>query len=347
MSLPLIEVRVITYKRPALLRRALGGLCNQTYTNWKAIVYDDSPEAEAFDVVARMRDDRIICRPNAKNLGAALNLCQAFGPEPLVESSVFACVLEDDNYFEPTLLERNVEVLTSVPEPVLARNFRMVDIQADGTVAWTPGEPLRTMYGGQSKVLSYRDRVREAFFTFTIGNLSYFWRFNVGVNLSALEPYNASLSEPRRAVNFRQDCRYEPEALSVFGRFVCKDQSPRIGEATGGSLLHRLSHLSQIYFTQDLKQRWTQDLRQPIDLIVEEARSRAGGTAALYHLAETGLPSAILALRPEIPWRRLLKTVPLRLAYAHRYGKDRRSSLLWQNDLRPQSIELPVTSTSA
>ena len=318
MPQPKVEVRIITYKRPALLRRALTGLCNQTYIDWRAVVYDDSPEQESLEVVAQMHDPRIECRPNPRNLGAALNLCRAFAPEPVFADSEFACVLEDDNLFTPTLLEENVKSLEFNSEPVLARNFLMVDIEEDGTFTSNPDEPMRSLHGSQPRVITYRDRVLEAFFTYTIGNLSYFWRLHRGIDLSALEPYNASISEPRRAVSFRDDCRYEPEPLAVFGRFVCKKQSPRSG-AAGSVQRHRLAHLSQLHFTRDLVRRWTQDLREPMDVVLQQARKRNEGGTALFHLAEVGVPSAMLALRSGRQWLNLLKTIPLRMKYSRQY----------------------------
>ncbi|RBP48117.1 glycosyl transferase family 2 [Roseimicrobium gellanilyticum] len=318
MSRPKVEVRIITYKRPALLRRALAGLYSQTYTDWRAVVYDDSPDQESLAIVNELGDARIECRPNAKNLGAALNLCKAFAPEPVFDDTEFACVLEDDNLFQPTLLEENVKSLQANKEPVLARNFLMVDIEEDGSFTSNPDEPMRSLYGSESRVITYRDRVLEAFFTYTIGNLSYFWRLHRGVNLSALEPYNASLSEPRRAVSFQDDCRYEPEPLAVFGRFVCKKQSPRSGSA-GGVLRHRLAHLSEVYFTRDQVRRWTRDVRESMDAVLKQARERSEGATAIFHLAEAGVPAAILALRSGRQWLNLLKTIPLRITYSPQY----------------------------
>jgi glycosyltransferase involved in cell wall biosynthesis len=45
-GMSLCEVRIPTYKRPDLLKRALSNLRKQTYDNWQAIAFDDSPEQE-------------------------------------------------------------------------------------------------------------------------------------------------------------------------------------------------------------------------------------------------------------------------------------------------------------
>lgn len=74
----LCEVRIPTYKPPGLLRRSLSSLVEQTYSNWNAIVLDDSLEQEAKNVVNKFNDDRIIYKPNEKNIGRAKNIDYAF-----------------------------------------------------------------------------------------------------------------------------------------------------------------------------------------------------------------------------------------------------------------------------
>ena len=44
---PLCEVRVPTFRRPTLLKRALLSLIDQTYSNWRCIVFDDCQEKSA------------------------------------------------------------------------------------------------------------------------------------------------------------------------------------------------------------------------------------------------------------------------------------------------------------
>jgi hypothetical protein len=77
--------------------------------------------------------------------------------------------------------------------------------------------------------------------------------------------------------------------------------------------------LSQLHFTRDLARRWTQDLREPMDVVLQQARKRSEGDTALIHLAEAGVPSAMLALRSGRQWLNLLKTIPLRIKYTRQY----------------------------
>ena len=92
-----VEVRTPTYRRPALLERALRSLIGQSYPHWHCIVLDDEPGGgEARQVCANLDDRRIIYRPNARNLGVGANIDAAFVRPPLSDST-HACVLEDDN----------------------------------------------------------------------------------------------------------------------------------------------------------------------------------------------------------------------------------------------------------
>ncbi|MEO0903114.1 MAG: glycosyltransferase, partial [Bacteroidota bacterium] len=110
-STPFCEVRVTTYKRPDLLKRALTSLQEQTYPFWKAIVLDDSPEREGADVVRKINDLRIIYRANPKNLGRNKNIDFAFQSRNIIGGR-YACILEDDNYFFPDFIESNIQSLT-------------------------------------------------------------------------------------------------------------------------------------------------------------------------------------------------------------------------------------------
>jgi len=59
----LCEVRVPTFRRPKLLRRALLSVLEQTYSNWRCVVLDDCPDGSARSIVEAIQDHRkIICK---------------------------------------------------------------------------------------------------------------------------------------------------------------------------------------------------------------------------------------------------------------------------------------------
>jgi glycosyltransferase involved in cell wall biosynthesis len=74
----LCEVRVPTYRRLTLLKRALQSLISQTYPNWRCIVFDDCPNGTARSVVDSLCDHRIYYSHNERRLGAIGNKDQAF-----------------------------------------------------------------------------------------------------------------------------------------------------------------------------------------------------------------------------------------------------------------------------
>src|ERR1035437_4080037 len=124
-TMPKVEIRIPTYRRAGLLKRALASLLSQTEGDWVAIVLDDSPDRDGREVIAQLRDPRILYRPNATRLGCAVNLDQAFATESYA-GAAYACVLEDDNWFLPEFLASNMSALERSGFCVLLRNQQIV-----------------------------------------------------------------------------------------------------------------------------------------------------------------------------------------------------------------------------
>jgi len=117
----LCEIRVTTYKRPQLLQRALASAIAQTYENWIALVFDDSPEQEGKAVVESLNDKRIVYQPHKTNLGQAKNLDYAFKSSNYAGGK-YAFVLEDDNYLFPEFIAKNIEALEANNVNIVLRN---------------------------------------------------------------------------------------------------------------------------------------------------------------------------------------------------------------------------------
>jgi glycosyltransferase involved in cell wall biosynthesis len=97
------EVRIPTYNRPEMLRRALNSLQVQTYPYWTAMVFDDASSPESREVVDGFANDRISYWQNHRRLGAAANIDQCFSPIQR-SGGDYACLLEDDNFWLPDFL---------------------------------------------------------------------------------------------------------------------------------------------------------------------------------------------------------------------------------------------------
>lgn len=206
----LCEVRVPTYKRPHLLKRALESLIAQNYPHWQAIVMDDSPQQEAKPVVNSFTDDRIIYSPNSQNLGGAGNLDRAFASYSLIRGT-YACVLEDDNWLLPNYLSENITSLKTSNATLLLRNQQI----------WTQTEHLaqpteRTTRGDwfTSKIFSPLELHAHLFFFETTSNGGLFWdtsmksQLQVGTHVT-----DAGLQEYCRALQIQDELLFEPNPL--------------------------------------------------------------------------------------------------------------------------------------
>jgi glycosyltransferase involved in cell wall biosynthesis len=128
-----VRVHLFTYRRPALLPRALASLRAQTFTDWVCELHNDAPD-DPFPgkLVRELGDPRILLRQHERNLGAVASFNLAFSPSP----EPFISLLEDDNWWEPTLLARLLDELGSRPECDVAwANMRLWREEPDGS--WT------------------------------------------------------------------------------------------------------------------------------------------------------------------------------------------------------------------
>jgi glycosyltransferase involved in cell wall biosynthesis len=107
-----VRVYLFTYRRNHLLPRALKSLIAQTHTSWLCELHNDDPQdAYPEQLVAELNDSRITCVRHERNLGPTANFNHAFRPvrEP------FVSLLEDDNWWEPRLLERLLDAIGPHP----------------------------------------------------------------------------------------------------------------------------------------------------------------------------------------------------------------------------------------
>jgi hypothetical protein len=296
MSQPeiIVEIRVPTFRRPDLLIRALESLRLQTWQKWRAVVVDDSPAREGQWVTNQIGDNRILYQANLKNLGRIENLNYCFRPEPFFAESTHACVLEDDNWYDTTWLEANLQAMIKNQALVLARNYRLWDVAANGHLQANPDSVMARLHGSTAGWLTLTDRVRESFFNYSVGNLAYLWQLHVGIDISMqMERYHVHVAETGRSVCFPQPCWFEPEPMASFSRFMDKRQTPS-GESPATVRLRRLAKVSEIMFTRKLHALWEKDCGQHINQIITAPRQE--GSEALSKLAEAGCPQAFLRL---------------------------------------------------
>ena len=213
----LCEVRIPTYKRPALLKRALSSLIAQSYENWKGIVLDDSPEQEAKVVVESFNDNRIIYKPHPINFGQAKNLDYSFFSASYIDG-LYAFVLEDDNYLFPDYIYENVKSLDTNKVNIVLRN-QEIRIQKNG-VSIPTNTTTRDKWFSQREYSPFEVYAR-LFFCEGISNGGLFWRTdkiqsNLQVGYQVSDPLHQELF---RTLQIREPVYFEQTPLCVFTLF--------------------------------------------------------------------------------------------------------------------------------
>jgi len=112
-----IAVYVVTYRRPALLKRALESVRAQTFQHWQArVVNDDPADGSVGALVESIGDPRIRLYGPQQKRGAARAFNEAFR----AVDCEFSSLLEDDNWWDRGFLQRMFEVLQSNPRVDIA-----------------------------------------------------------------------------------------------------------------------------------------------------------------------------------------------------------------------------------
>lgn len=111
---PVVSVIIATYKRQALLPRAIESVIAQTFQDWELIVVDDEPSSETRAIVAGFADPRIRYHAHPVNAG----LCAARNTGIRAARGRYIAFLDDDDAYLPEKLELQVRALDAVPERV-------------------------------------------------------------------------------------------------------------------------------------------------------------------------------------------------------------------------------------
>lgn len=116
LSNPVVTVVIPTYNRATLLPRALDSLLNQTLTNWKAIIIDDSSTDNTKKVIKEYlrKDDRITYYRMPTNKGVAHALNQGL---KRVDTE-FMLQLDSDDWLEEKSIETIVEEMNKQPKKI-------------------------------------------------------------------------------------------------------------------------------------------------------------------------------------------------------------------------------------
>jgi glycosyltransferase involved in cell wall biosynthesis len=136
---PLISVGIPTYNRPSGLRRILGEITSQTYTNLEILVSDNhSPEAETGQIVREFmqNDDRIQYFRQAQNIGSFNNYGFLF-EQAQGEYFMWVC---DDDFRRPEYIEACIREFDRLKSPILVNSYSTrLDAQSGQVMARDQG----------------------------------------------------------------------------------------------------------------------------------------------------------------------------------------------------------------
>ena len=206
------EIRIPTYRRPAMLERALRNVIAQTESDWEVFISDDSPDREGEAVVASLRDPRIHYHCNGTNLGAARNCDQMFRKQPHSDAHYFT-ILSDDNLMSPHFLKRGRDLVERTDCQIVLMNETVVDENG------TPFPDGRTTRGGcfEPGVVNPVTLYATLFLIEGISDGGLFWTRNARSNLEVgPDMQEVCLQEVCRSLKVVEPMWFEPEPCAGF-----------------------------------------------------------------------------------------------------------------------------------
>jgi glycosyltransferase involved in cell wall biosynthesis len=133
-GIPLFSLITPTYKRPALLRRAIRSVLCQTFRDFELIIVDDADDPETTALVNQFHDRRITLLRHGRNRGAAV----AYNTGIKASRGSLISILDDDDEYYPTFLERTHIYFQSAPLNIgfVWTGVRRVIDTPEGEVLW-------------------------------------------------------------------------------------------------------------------------------------------------------------------------------------------------------------------
>lgn len=136
---PLVTIAIPAYKAD-FLKEAVSSALHQTYSNIELVVVDDCSPEKVEDIIKSFGDSRIHYYRNEKNIGADdpsknWNKCLEYA-----KGDFFALLCDDDTY-EPTFVEKMLELANVYPDIKVFRARAKTIDEKSQTINWYPSAP--------------------------------------------------------------------------------------------------------------------------------------------------------------------------------------------------------------
>jgi hypothetical protein len=221
----IFEIRMTACDRPIMLKRALESIQSQSFSRWRAIVFDDSTTSASRDVVESFGDRRFAYYRNPQRRGAVKNVDQCFSTVPLL-GGTHGCLLEDDNFWFPNYLSSVADCLQRQSWSLVQANQRLSDEEA----GLRPAD--QTTRGGwfpQGRVDPLELRATLLLMEW-VSNSGLVWRLGgeVDLRIGDLVP-EAGLNEYCRSLLVRQPFCFIEEPHAAY-TIIPRSKSARAGD---------------------------------------------------------------------------------------------------------------------
>lgn len=211
--MPLVLVRTPTYRRAALLKRALGCLQAQTHQDWICEVRDDCPEGSAKVTVEELNDSRIRYIRNQPQKFMIENLDGCFHKDNPYNTDYFF-MLEDDNQISPEYMERGIEIIEQMGVPICQINQKIEYLGEDKSYS-----DFGIFDGIYEERVHEPREIRLALFGWTaVSNGSIFWSKNIRRELAFRTGITPGIDEDLRAMLVRDPIYICLEKLAVWAK---------------------------------------------------------------------------------------------------------------------------------
>lgn len=158
---PVVSILVTTYNRSALLRRALGSILQQDFTDFEIVVVDDQSTDDTSEVLASYEDARIRYVRNTENMaskGGDRSIFQRF-VDSQARGEFFLWLCDDDYWLPSNLLSRQVDIMRTCPDVVMVFGG-MAQLYPTETRLPIPNEPyLSYEYVDDSRKVTFARNV--------------------------------------------------------------------------------------------------------------------------------------------------------------------------------------------
>jgi glycosyltransferase involved in cell wall biosynthesis len=112
IKMPKVSIVIPAYNHEKYVRECVQSVFDQTYQDFEIIITDDGSSDETVNVIKEFDDSRILLYTHANNKG----VCTAINNCIQKAAGEYIAVLNSDDIWEPTKLEKQVKYLDSHPE---------------------------------------------------------------------------------------------------------------------------------------------------------------------------------------------------------------------------------------